>query len=53
MGAYRFLLTHLEATFGRKIIYAGRDPSASPATGSARSHAQQQERLVHLAITGG
>jgi 2-oxoglutarate dehydrogenase E1 component len=52
MGAYRFLLTHLEAIFGRKIVYAGRDPSASPATGSARTHAQQQERLVHLAITG-
>jgi 2-oxoglutarate dehydrogenase E1 component len=52
MGAYRFLLTHLEAIFGRKITYAGRMPSASPATGSARSHAQQQEKLVRLAITG-
>ena len=52
MGAYRFLLTHLEAIFRREITYAGRMPSASPATGSARSHAQQQEKLVRLAITG-
>jgi 2-oxoglutarate dehydrogenase E1 component len=50
MGANRFLLEHLEAAFGREVTYAGRDPSASPATGSARAHAEEQERLVRSAI---
>lgn len=50
MGAYRFLCQHLEAAFGREVSYAGREPSASPATGSARAHAVEQERLVRAAI---
>lgn len=31
-------------------IYAGRDPSASPATGLAKRHQEQQERLVAEAL---
>ncbi len=52
MGAYRFLASHLEATFGREITYAGREASASPASGSARTHTEQQENLVRRAIAG-
>jgi 2-oxoglutarate dehydrogenase E1 component len=52
MGAYQFLRDYLEVTFDRPLTYAGRAPSASPATGSARTHGEEQERLVRLAITG-
>jgi 2-oxoglutarate dehydrogenase E1 component len=52
MGAYLFLRDYLEATFNRQLVYAGRAASASPATGSARTHADEQERLVRQAVSG-
>jgi 2-oxoglutarate dehydrogenase complex dehydrogenase (E1) component-like enzyme len=52
MGAYPFLRDYLEATFNRQLVYAGRAASASPATGSARTHADEQERLVRQAVSG-
>lgn len=38
MGAYRWIAPQLEAIFGRKASYAGRDASASPAVGSLALH---------------
>ena len=35
---------------GMRPIYAGRDPAASPATGLAKRHTQQQEALVAAAL---
>ncbi len=36
----------------RKLYYAGRNASASPAVGSFAEHAAQQQRLVEKALTG-
>ena len=52
MGAFRFLRGHVESVFARPLVYCGRAPAASPATGSAKTHAQQQEALVRRAILG-
>ena len=35
---------------GQVLYYAGRNSAASPAVGSAKLHAQQQEALVHQAL---
>ena len=41
-------------TFPRRVIrYAGREASASPATGSLREHRREQEALVLEALSGG
>ncbi|HEX2152643.1 MAG TPA: multifunctional oxoglutarate decarboxylase/oxoglutarate dehydrogenase thiamine pyrophosphate-binding subunit/dihydrolipoyllysine-residue succinyltransferase subunit [Acidimicrobiia bacterium] len=50
MGAYRFLWPRLREIFGQEPVYAGRDPAGSPATGSAKVHRVQQERLVDQAL---
>ena len=34
----------------KKIIYVGRSPSASPATGILKKHLAQQEEIVKKAI---
>jgi len=50
MGAYHFMWHPLRRIFGREPAFAGRAPAASPATGSAKRHAEQQEALVDAAL---
>jgi len=48
MGAWLFMMPRLRALVGgeRTVRYAGRDASASPATGSHREHTREQAALV-------
>jgi 2-oxoglutarate dehydrogenase E1 component len=46
MGAWSFMEPRLWALFGRKIIYAGRNSSASPAVGSLAIHKREQAKLI-------
>ena len=46
MGAWSFMEPRLWALFGRKIIYAGRNASASPAVGSLVLHKREQAQLI-------
>ena len=50
MGAYHFMWHPMRRIFGREPTFSGRAPAASPATGSAKRHAQQQEALVDAAL---
>ncbi len=52
MGGWSFIRSRLEELVGdkRKIKYAGRVASASPATGSAQIHSAEQELLVREAL---
>jgi multifunctional 2-oxoglutarate metabolism enzyme len=57
MGAWTFmqplfndLLEELHGDCNRRLLYAGRTPSASPATGSAKVHAAEQDRLLREAL---
>lgn len=51
MGAWSFIAPQLEAIFGRKPSYAGRDASASPAVGALSLHKIEQAALLHQAFT--
>ena len=46
MGAWSYMEPRLWAIFGRKIIYAGRNASASPAVGSLVVHKREQTQLI-------
>jgi 2-oxoglutarate dehydrogenase E1 component len=46
MGAWSFMEPRLWALFGRKIGYAGRNASASPAVGSLAIHKREQAQLI-------
>jgi len=47
MGAWRTLQPYLlEVAAGRKLTYVGRTASGSPATGSARMHQAEQEKIL-------
>lgn len=57
MGAYFHVQPRLDSCMraeGRpstgRINYAGRPPSASPATGFGQVHQQEQAKLVHEAL---
>ncbi len=55
MGGWNFvdrLLERALATIGReeRVLYAGRQPAASPATGQASTHAAEQAALVNAAL---
>jgi 2-oxoglutarate dehydrogenase E1 component len=53
MGAWRFVRERFldgEAGGGRPLLYVGRDASASPATGSHKTHVQEQDALVAAAL---
>ncbi len=55
MGAWRFVreyMAPLLAPTGRELRYAGRTPSASPATGSGKRHQKEQSELVRTALLG-
>ncbi|WP_394727464.1 2-oxoglutarate dehydrogenase E1 component [Altererythrobacter sp. GH1-8] len=55
-GAWLFVQEHIEEALagaghdGMRPRYAGRDASASPATGLAKRHQEQQEKLVEIAL---
>ncbi|HZF45570.1 MAG TPA: 2-oxoglutarate dehydrogenase E1 component [Sphingomonadaceae bacterium] len=55
-GAWFFVESQIEAALGSagkqgmRACYAGRDPAASPATGLASKHKEQQEALVAAAL---
>lgn len=51
MGAWFFVNPILEMLSNEKIIYAGREQSASPATGYLKVHTDQQERLLAAALS--
>jgi 2-oxoglutarate dehydrogenase E1 component len=56
MGAWNFVDRRIEKVLSRldskvlRPIYVGRDPAASPATGSARMHGREQATLVAAAL---
>ena len=51
MGAWPTMEPRLRKLFGRDIAYAGRDASASTATGSHAIHELEQRQLVEQAFT--
>ncbi|MGH7995489.1 MAG: 2-oxoglutarate dehydrogenase E1 component [Opitutaceae bacterium] len=46
MGAWTWIAPQLEAVFGRRPAYAGRDASASPAVGSLAIHRLELEQFL-------
>jgi 2-oxoglutarate dehydrogenase E1 component len=54
MGAWTFVRERIQDALGRrqKLAYAGRAESASPATGSARIHREEQSALLAAAFDG-
>ena len=51
MGAWPFMEPRLRKLFGHEILYAGRDASASTATGSHAIHELEQRELVKQAFS--
>ncbi|MEJ0000024.1 MAG: 2-oxoglutarate dehydrogenase E1 component [Verrucomicrobiota bacterium] len=51
MGAWSFIEPRLRRTFGRDILYAGRESSASTATGSHAIHELEQRELINQAFS--
>jgi len=51
MGAWSFLEPRLRKLFGRDIAYAGREASASTATGATAVHELEQRELINQAFT--
>jgi 2-oxoglutarate dehydrogenase E1 component len=49
MGAWRFLSSRLR-NIGLPLEYVGRTANASPAAGSSKRHAEEQQRLVEEAL---
>jgi 2-oxoglutarate dehydrogenase E1 component len=49
MGAWRFLSSRLR-NIGLPLEYSGRTANASPAAGSSKRHAEEQQRLVEDAL---
>ncbi|KAA8499716.1 2-oxoglutarate dehydrogenase, mitochondrial [Porphyridium purpureum] len=57
MGAWSYVLPRLETTLrhfdlnpSRRIRYAGRSPSAAPATGNALTHAEETTALLNASL---
>jgi 2-oxoglutarate dehydrogenase E1 component len=59
MGAWQFVDRRIDKALSaidvkaKRPIYIGRPESASPATGSARTHLKEQTDLVNRALTMG
>ncbi len=52
MGALPYIRPHLKRlSNGRKVTKVSRSASASPATGSPKAHALEQEAIINLAFT--
>lgn len=52
-GAWAFMRQHLESLYDGSLWFVGRARSASPATGSKRTHDRQQELIVSYALQPG
>jgi hypothetical protein len=50
MGAYRFAQAQLKELCSIDVGYIGRPDSASPAVGSAKQHAIEQDKILTEAI---
>ena len=50
MGAYRFAQAQLKELCGIEVGYVGRPDSASPAVGSQKQHAIEQDKILTEAI---
>jgi 2-oxoglutarate dehydrogenase E1 component len=50
MGAYRFAQAQLKELMGIDVDYVGRPDSASPAVGSQKQHAIEQDKILSQAI---
>jgi 2-oxoglutarate dehydrogenase E1 component len=50
MGAYRFAQAQLKELMGIDVDYVGRPDSASPAVGSQKQHAIEQDKILAQAI---
>ena len=59
MGAWTFVAPRIEAVLAElgtrqgRLIYAGRPPAASTATGLYQQHVKEQATLIEAAVTGG
>ncbi len=51
MGAGRWIAPQLEAIFGRKPLYAGRDAASSPAVGLLAMHRVRLNKFLKQAFT--
>ncbi len=51
MGAWNYIAPHLECIFGRKPLYTGRDPAASPAVGALALHRTELACFLKAAFT--
>ncbi len=51
MGAWTFIHPHIEQVAGKKPLYAGREPAASPAVGNLQLHNKEQAELIRSAFT--
>jgi 2-oxoglutarate dehydrogenase E1 component len=51
MGAWSYIEPRLRRLFGREIVYAGRNPSASPAVGALAVHKREQAQLIGEAFS--
>ena len=51
MGAWMFIEPKLRKLFGRDVLYAGRDASASTATGATAIHDLEQRELLNQAFS--
>ncbi len=51
MGPWNFIEPRLRKLFGRDILYAGRDASASTATGATAIHELEQREILNQAFT--
>ncbi len=52
MGAWTFIGPQLSEITGAKIVYAGRNASASPAVGAKTLHDREQKQLIQEAFAG-
>jgi 2-oxoglutarate decarboxylase len=52
MGAWRYLLTKFSDHFKVPVLRNTREESASPASGSAKAHEREQEKLISSALAG-
>jgi 2-oxoglutarate dehydrogenase E1 component len=50
MGAWQFMQPRLEGILKRSVVYIGREPSASPATGFSAIFKQQQGEIIRKAV---
>lgn len=51
MGAWFHISDVIEEVSGKKVLYVGRKPSASPATGSLNAHKKEQETILQTAFS--